>query len=438
MHATEPIPPVRRSGIFAGITRNVVLVGLVSFFTDSASEMIFPLMPVFLSLASVGGGVSVAMIVGVLEGLAETTSALLKLWAGLLTDRIQRKKPLVLIGYGISSVVRPLTGLATAWWHPVVIRVADRVGKGIRSAPRDVLIAESTPAAYRGKAFGFHRSMDHLGAVVGPLIAVFLLFVLAKPGFGEAGKEALLRTIFFVSAIPGLICLAVILFCVRDANAVRQGTPFRPTWRVFSPDYRLYLVSLLVFTLGNSTDMFLVLRAAEVIKAESAAMSRGVMALAMVPLLWAFFHAFKTLTVAPLGSLSDRVGRRSLIRLGWGIYALVYLGFGLMNRAWQAWPLFALYALYYGFTEGSEKALVVDLAPEGLRGTAVGMYHFTIGIASLPASVLFGLVYAKLGPMTAFAYAAALAVLAAVLLSVKVNRRGSLINQEPTAKEATD
>jgi len=407
----------------AGLTVNVFLVGLVSFLTDASSEMIFPLLPVFLTLASVGHGVSPALIIGVLEGLSEATAALIKLAAGVRTDRVRRKKPLILIGYGISSVVRPLMGLATAWWHPVAVRLADRIGKGIRSAPRDVMIAESTPREYRGKAFGFHRSMDHFGAVVGPLVAVALLMLLRWPDLGDAAKESALRTIFLLAAIPGAICLAVIVFWVRDISAAPTGTPLRLTWRAFDRNYRSYLACLLIFTLGNATDMFLIYRAAEVIGAEGGLLVRGMQAVVMIPLLWAFFHAFKMLTAAPLGSLSDRVGRRNLIRLGWGIYALVYLGFAFMNRSWQAWPLFALYAFYYGLTEGVEKAFVVDLAPSELRGTAVGMYHFTIGVAALPASLIFGLVYASLGALTAFGYAALLALCAAVLLTVKVKER---------------
>ena len=406
----------------AGLSPNVVLVGVVSFLTDASSEMIVPLLPIFVSLAAIGHGVSAALIVGVMEGLAETVSALLKLVTGIWTDHSRRKKPFILAGYGISSILRPLMGLATAWWHPVAVRVGDRIGKGIRSSPRDVLIAESTPQEYRGKAFGFHRSMDHLGAVVGPLIAVWLLFALYA-GMSQAAQAHLLRTIFLIAAVPGAISLAVIVFWIRDIDTVKSGIPFRFAWSAFSPGYRYYLASLLLFTLGNSTDMFLVLRAVDIIKAENVALSQGVMALAMPALFWAFFHICKSLATAPLGALSDRVGRKNLIRLGWAVYALVYLGFAFMNRSWQAWPLFAVYALYYGLTEGVEKALVVDLAPPELKGTAVGMYNLTVGVAALPASVVFGLVYAKVGALAAFGYAGVLAMLAMAVLSVKVQEK---------------
>jgi len=405
-------------GFLTGITLNVFMIGLVSFLTDASSEIIYPLMPAFLALASVGHGVAPALLIGILEGFAETASALLKLAGGIWTDRVRRKKPLILAGYGISSVFRPLVGLATAWWQPVVLRVIDRVGKGIRTAPRDALIAESTPKEYCGKAYGFHRSMDHLGAVVGPLLAVALIFFLS--GRGTMGQERLLRTVFLLAAVPGALCLAVLIFWIKDVNATPTGKAFHLTWRAFNPNFRLYLTSLLVFTLGNSTDMFLILRAAEVIKGAGGGLAQGRWALAMVPLLWAFFHVFKSASTAPLGALSDRIGRKSLIGLGWGVYALVYLGFALMNRPWQAWPLFAVYALYYGLTEGVEKAFIVDLAPAELRGTALGMYNFVIGIAALPASLLFGYVYVRAGALTAFGYAALLAVFAVALLSLKV------------------
>ncbi len=248
---------------------------------------------------------------------------------------------------------------------------------------------------------------------------LWLLFALYK-GMGEAAQAHLLRTIFLLAAVPGAISLAVIAFWVRDVEAAGGGAPFRFAWSAFSPGYRYYLASLLLFTLGNSTDMFLVLRAVETIQTEHAALARGVMGLAMAPLFWAFFHVCKALATAPLGALSDRVGRKNLIRLGWGVYALVYLGFAFMNRSWQAWPLFAVYALYYGLTEGVEKALVVDLAPPEMKGTAVGMYNLTVGAAALPASVVFGLVYAKAGALAAFGYAGVLAMLAIAVLSAKV------------------
>lgn len=415
--------PVRSARLLAGLTRNVFLIGLVSFLTDASSEMILPLLPVFLSLGAVGQALSAPEIIGLLEGLAETIAALLKLASGIWADHVQRKKPFILFGYSLSGLIRPLMGLATSWWHPVAVRVADRVGKGLRSAPRDVLIAESTPAEYRGKAFGFHRSMDHAGALVGPLLAVALLFALGEPGLDGPGKIRLLRQVFLLAAIPGAACLAVIALWVRDVRSVPGGARLNLSWRSFDRNYRWYLACVFLFTLGNSTDMFLVLRAAEVLKSEGGMLSRGIWALATVPLLWAFFHACKMLCVAPLGALSDHLRRRSLIRLGWAIYALVYLGFALMNRAWQAWPLFAVYALYYGLTEGVEKALVIDLAPPDLRGTAVGMFHFMVGAAAFPASFLFGFVYHAAGPLAAFGYAAALALAAAVLLTLTVKDR---------------
>ncbi|MGE5529934.1 MAG: MFS transporter [Patescibacteria group bacterium] len=407
----------------AGITLNVFLAGLVSFLTDAASEMIFPLLPIFLALPGVAGGFPVADLVGLLEGAAETAAALCKLGAGMMSDRARRKKPFILAGYGLSSAARPLMALAATWWHPVLVRLVDRFGKGIRTAPRDALIAESTPPAHRGKAFGFHRSMDHLGAVLGPLLAVALLLALHRASPGTTDREGLLRAVFLFSAIPGAATVAIIAFWLRDVRTGSAGARARLSWKGFDANFRRYLGCIFLFTLGNSTDMFLILRAAETIGAGRGPWSAGVRAMALVPLLWAFFHVFKMVSATPFASLSDRIGRKKLIGLGWGVYILSYAGFALMNRAWQAWPLFALYAMYYGLTEGVERALVADLAPPHLVGTAMGLYHLAVGLAALPASLGFGLIYASLGPPVAFGCAAFLALAASFLLLAGVGER---------------
>lgn len=378
-----------------GISGNVLILGLVSFLTDVSSEMIYPLLPLFLT-AVLGAGPA---FLGVIEGVAESTAALLKLVSGIWSDRVRRRKPLVLAGYGLSSVVRPLVAVATGPLAVLVIRFADRIGKGVRTSPRDALIADSVDPGLRGRAFGFHRAMDHAGAFVGPLLAAALLATWVSD----------LRIVFALAAIPGLLAVLLIAMKVRESAAVESAAAL-PTGDSFlnlvpRGPLRRYLLILLLFTLGNSTDAFLLLRAGEL----------GVSA-AHIPLLWAFFHVVKMASVYPFGALSDRLGRRGMILAGWGVYALAYLGFARAQSEWQIWVLFAFYGLFYGLTEGTEKALLVDLAHPAERGAAFGWYNFAIGIGALPASLLFGAIWQQFGPQAAFGFGAGLAALAALLL----------------------
>jgi MFS family permease len=370
--------------------RNVIALAAVSFLTDVSSEMIYPLLPVFLT--SVLG--ANASFIGAIEGAAETTAALLKLASGWWSDRVRRRKPLVLAGYAIASAMRPLVAIATSAVQVLGIRVADRVGKGIRNAPRDALIAESVDPSIRGRAFGFHRAADHAGGVMGPLIAFAVLTY----------HVAALRTVFWLAAIPGLMSVLVVLFGVRDiprAAPARAGGPDlkQPLgghfWRV--------LTVIFVFTLGNSTDAFLLLRANQL----------GV-PVALAPILWAALHVVKSASSTPGGGLSDRIGRRPTLIMGWVLYAAVYLGFALASTAWQAWALFGVYGVFFGLTEGSERALVADLVEPERRGTAFGWYNLAIGLGALPASLLFGYVWDRAGAARAFEMGAALALAAAV------------------------
>ncbi len=385
-----------------GITGNVLILGLVSLLTDVSSEMIYPLLPLFLT-AVLGAGPA---FLGIIEGVAESTASLLKLLSGLWSDRVRRRKGLVLGGYGLSALARPLVAIATGPLGVLAIRFADRVGKGLRTSPRDALIADSVPPELRGRAYGFHRSMDHAGALIGPLLATLLL----------ATWTTDLRTVFALAAIPGLLAVVLIVWKVRE-TASREVAP-RPAGSVLGrrPRGRLgrFLLILLLFTLGNSTDAFLLLRASNL----------GVAA-AHIPLLWAFFHLVKMTAVFPLSALSDRLGRRGMIVAGWGIYALAYLGFGQAQNAWQIWALFAFYGLFYGFTEGTEKALLADLADPAERGAAFGWYHAAIGIGALPASLLFGWLWQQAGAAAAFGFGAALAAVAALLLLMLV-REGAV------------
>jgi MFS family permease len=391
--------------------RNVLALAAVSFLTDVASDMTYPLLPVFLA-GTLGAS---ATMVGAIEGAAESTAALLKLASGWWSDRLARRKPLVLAGYTIASAIRPLIGLAQSASQVLGIRVADRIGKGIRGAPRDALIADSVDPAIRGRAFGFHRAADHAGATLGPLLAFLLL--------GWAGLE--LSQLFLLTAIPGALAVATLVFGVRevprDAPARKQGVDLRvPLGRRFWA----FLGVLFLFTLGNSTDAFLLLRAADL----------GV-APALVPILWAMLHVVKSLSSTPGGVLSDRLGRKPLIVTGWVIYAGVYLGLGLASEAWQVWALFAVYGIYFGLTEGVEKALVADLVPADRRGAAFGWYNLALGLGALPASLLFGALWDWQGATVAFGFGAAMALLAALGITVVAPGRPPLFSPSSHSPE---
>jgi MFS family permease len=365
--------------------------------TDASSEMIYPLLPVFMG-SVLGAG---PLAIGAIEGAAESTAALLKLASGWWSDRMPRRKPLVLVGYGLASVVRPMMGLVTGVGQVLAIRLIDRVGKGIRGAPRDALIADAVDATQRGKAYGFHRAADHAGAVLGPLAAYVLL----------SWGGLTLRTVFLIAAIPAAGAMLALLFGVQESARHRRRAAAPPTLGRAGLGGRFwaYLAVLFLFTLGNSTDALLLLRATEL----------GVAA-ALIPILWAMLHVVKALASTPGGALSDRLGRKPLIVAGWIVYAAVYVGFGAADAAWQAWALFAAYGLYFGLTEGVEKALVADLVPAEVRGTAFGWYNLTIGIAAFPASLILGALWQTYGSAVAFRTGAAISLLAAVGLSIAV------------------
>ena len=381
---------------FKGISGNVLIFGLVSFFTDISSEMIYPLLPLFLTTV-LGAGPA---FLGAIEGVAESTASLLKLVSGIISDRVPRRKPLVLAGYGLSSLARPLVALAASPFAVLLVRFADRVGKGVRTSPRDALIADTTDPALRGKAFGFQRAMDHAGAIVGPLTATFLL----------AWVVSDVRTVFWLAAIPGFIAVLLIALKVTDPERKRSaGGGLLGTFP--SGKLRSFLIIAFLFTLGNSSDAFLLLRAGQL----------GVTP-ARIPLLWAFFHVVKMVVSTPFGSLSDRIGRRSVIIAGWSVYALAYAGFAHATSELQIWLLFAFYGLFYGLTEGVEKAFVADLAVSGKRGSAFGWYNCAIGIGALPASILFGFIWQRAGAVAAFYTGASLAACASLALLLLVRQ----------------
>ncbi len=385
----------------------------MSFFTDVSTEMIYPLLPVFL--ASVLG--ANASFIGAIEGAAETTASLLKLVSGWLSDKVGRRKLLVVIGYAIATFARPFTAMARSATQVLAIRLTDRVGKGIRTSPRDALLADSAPPHARGRAFGFHAAADNAGAVLGPLLA-FMILKMQGVGSLEGTRHLLprdeqtLRNVFWLAAVPGIIALVVLIVVVRDVPRKDAGEKAGESSIVdiggggLTRRFWAYLGVVLLFTLGNSTDAFLLLRANQL----------GV-PIALAPILWALLNFVKAATGTYGGQLSDTLGRKPLIVGGWLLYAAVYLAFGWAAAAWQAWALFAVYGIFYGMTEGTEKALVADIVPRTRRGSAFGWYNLAIGLGALPASLIFGRIWDRAGAPTAFVFGASLALMAAVLMA---------------------
>lgn len=408
-------PPVNgRAGWRAVVRGNVLALAVVSLLNDAASEMIYPLLPLFLTGVL---GATPAML-GLIEGVADSTASFVKLVSGQVSDRLRRRKSLVVWGYGVAAVARPMIALVSAAWHVLVIRFADRIGKGVRTAPRDALLAESVDAPYRGRAFGVHRAADHAGAVIGPLAASALLLLLDND----------LRAVFLIAAVPGVLALVVVWLGVRETAGTAQGARVAATggtttgvaaaapanarvrlvWHEIDAPLLRFLPVVALFTLGNATDAFLLVRAQQL----------GV-PIALLPMLWAVHHVAKMAGSVPGGALADRFGARRIIIAGWLVYAAVYTGFALASTALHAWLLFVLYGAFYALTESPEKALVAEYSTATRRGAAFGAYHFAIGITALPASVIFGLVWQRFSPGAAFALGAALALAAALLLSAQ-------------------
>ena len=378
----------------------VWLLGLVSLFNDAASELIYPLVPLYLASVLMAG----PRALGIIEGIAETVASLLKLFSGIVTDRLRAGKFLVVGGYSLAALARPLFALASSWPAVLALRFMDRLGKGLRSSPRDAILAGSVEADRRGIAFGVQRAMDNAGAVIGPLVAAGLL-----------AAQMPLDHIFLWAALPGALA---VLLALAIKEPVRQHIPSKAplSWNLqaLPPRYKRYLLVLALFTLGNSSNMFLLLRARDMGLAEY-----------QVPLLWATVSAVAMLFSTPLSALSDRVGRARLIIAGWAVYGLFYLFMGLNGHSlWLLWPLFGFYGLFMAATEGAEKALVADMAPPALLGTAYGWFHLTTGLMLLPASLLFGWLWQNFAPLAAFGFGAGCALSAALLLKFWVGRAG--------------
>jgi MFS family permease len=386
-----------------GLPGPIWLLGWVSFATDTATEMIYPLLPLFLTRVL---GAS-AMSLGVIEGAAEAANSVLKIAAGRLSDRTGAPKRIVIAGYSLSGAVRPLIALASTWSHVLALRFIDRLGKGIRTAPRDAMLAHFAPAHLRGRAYGFHRAMDHAGAVAGPLIAA--LFLLFFPGE--------YRTLFAVTIIPGVIVVLILLrvpdISTRaplpqpDVHGPDAGQPSsRHRWAPGSQRaFRKALVVIFLFSVGNASDAFLLLRMTDL----------GI-APVWIPLIWSALHVVKVASSVVGGDLSDRYGRRALIGLGWLIYAAVYAGFGVVDSRPAIVAIFLAYGVFFGLTEGVEKAWVADLASSRARGTAFGAYNAVLGVGTLAASLMSGWIWTHVSPHAAFLTGAVLALCATALL----------------------
>ena len=380
---------------FLGLSRNVRNLGWVSLLNDISSEMIYPLLPLFLTQV-LGAGV---LFVGLIEGIAESVSSFLKLFSGWFSDRFQKRKGIIFFGYSLASITRPFMGLTTSAYHVLFLRFFDRVGKGARTSPRDALLSQSCNENERGKAFGFQRAMDHAGAMTGPLIASLLMATFTKN----------LRVIFYFAAIPAALCLWVLYRGVSEVrmNHVSVSTPLRLHLKSWDRKFKYFLLIITLFTLGNSSDAFLLLRAKDL----------GIDIIS-IPILWSIFHLSKTIFSIPGGTLSDRIGRRRVMILAWTVYGLVYLGFAFASKAFHVWLLFFIYGLFFGLSEGTERAWVADLVEESKRGTAYGTYHFFIGMATLPASLLMGFLWKAVGVQWAFSFGAGMALIAALLATI--------------------
>jgi len=442
--STDELLTARGASWRDAIRGNVLMMGLVSLLTDFSSEMMNPLLPIFI--AGLVGGKWAAFWVGLTEGIAETTASLLKIFSGRISDKLGKRKALVVIGYGLSSVARPMMALAglvgttisAKAIQVVTLKFFDRIGKGIRTSPRDALIGDSVGKEYRGLAFSFHRSMDHLGAVLGPLTAVALLYVfLGYAKWGETADQTAyvpgpemdaLRWLFAVALVPGLAAMASLIFKVREVAPPRESAapaaPRPSVWKMLPRRFYAFIGVVSLFALGNSSDMFLLLYGWQKFQ----------MGLMQIISLWILLHVSKIVFSLPGGLLSDKLGRRPVIIAGWLVYALVYLGMAEVTSVWGFWLLFIVYGFYYGMSEGAEKALVTDFVGSEHRGTAFGVYHGAVGIAALPASLLFGVFWQAIGPRWAFGIGAMLAGAAAVLLVVLLSSTGR--GARPAAQQA--
>jgi MFS family permease len=396
--SAKPEPALKR------LPANVWVVSLTSLLNDVSSEMIFNLLPLFLANVL---GVRTAVI-GLIDGVAETTASLSKIYFGALSDRLGRRKGLAVLGYGLSTLAKPFLYFANAWGWVLGVRFADRLGKGIRTAPRDALVAASVDEKTRGLAFGFHRAGDTLGAFLGIGAAALIVWLT------QSGAASLSRRTFQIavlaSIVPAVLAVLVLALGAREVKGSKPSGAVSLSWQGLDRRFKAFLLVVVLFTLGNSSDAFIILRGQE----------RGLSVLQVMLMLMTFNLVYAGLST-PLGSLSDRIGRPKLMLGGWLAFGLFYLGFALSRTGWQVWLFFALYGTYYAATEGTARALVADLVPEAQRGGAYGLYNAAVGLTTLPASLIAGLLWQGLGgwpgfgPAAPFLFGASLALLAALL-----------------------
>lgn len=381
--------------------KNVWYMGLTSFFTDVSSEMIFPILPLFLTTVLKAN----MAVIGLIEGVAESAAALLKLISGWISDKFGKKKPLVIAGYGLSTVTKPILAIATSWVHVLGVRVADRIGKGIRTAPRDALIAASVKEKDRGKSFGLHRALDTSGAIAGTLISFLILSYLTK------SITSNFKLIFWLSFIPGLIAVLILIFAVREVRGETKKK-FAFDFKNLNPNLKRFLLVIAVFNLANFSYAFFILRAKDV----------GV-AIALIPIIYMVYNLFYAFFSIPAGKISDRFGRKSVLSVGLFLFALAALGFAFFTNTTTIWILFALYGLFMAVTDGVSRAYVSDLAIEDNRATALGAYHTIVGITVLPANFIGGILWQKINVQAPFVYAAALSLISAILLIILIRKK---------------
>ena len=404
----EPLAGTGRKRIW-GLNPNVFFLGIVSLLTDVSSDMIFTLVPLFLCNVLGAAGT----VVGLVGGLSESTDAIFRIFSGWFSDKIRRRKPLAVLGYSISTLAKPFMYLASTWGVVLAVRFSDRLGKGVRSSSRDALIADSVSAGERGRGFGLHRAMDTVGGVLGLLIAALIIYLVQGFGTVQLSLETY-HWLVIIGVIPAVLAVVVLLSFVREGrkepspdDGSQQRLSLSGAKGSFDARFKVFLVIMAVFTLGNSSDFFVILRAQNL----EATLIQVVMMLVL-------FSATEAITSLPMGILSDRLGRKRVITFGWFVYALVYLGFALTSSVWQVWLLFALYGIYYGIVEGVARAFVADLVVEEKRGTAYGLYHGVVGLTLLPASLLAGWLWDAISPAAPFYLGAGLAFLAMLALMV--------------------
>jgi len=378
-----------------GFGRNVFVAGLVSFFMDVSSEMIYPLVPLFLANIL---GINKS-IIGLIEGIAESTASLLKVFSGWFSDRIGNRKWLMAAGYGISTLSRPIIALATGWHHVMGSRFMDRFGKGVRTAPRDAIIVESAEKTHLGRAFGFHRSMDTMGAVVGPAIAFFLLGIFSNN----------YRIVFWLSMIPGAIAVLLIILFITEKKKVPLPHAERPKLALKHFDWRFkfFLAIATLFAIGNSSDVFLILRAQQT----------GISTV-MIPVVYLLFNLIYSLSAIPAGIAADRFGKKRVILLGFVLFAVLYYGFAIARDTAVIWVLFGFYGLFMGLTEGIQKAFLATIIPQDFKATAFGVYNTAVGLAMFPASLIGGWLWDKVSPSATFYFGSITASLSAVLFVI--------------------